>query len=61
MLNKITNKGFHPLHIASMNNQYEFIELLLSEKIKKQYELEENTLDGEKATILHHAAKKGCL
>lgn len=57
----MTNKNYHILHLAAMNNHADIIEFLLSSPTAKKLEINVNAIDIDECTMLHHAAKKGCL
>ena len=61
MLNKLTNKNYHILHIAALHNHPKIISYLLTSPECKKLELNPNSIDGDRCTLLHHAARKGCL
>lgn len=60
-INKMTNKNYHILHLAAMNNHADTIEFLLSSPTAKKLEINVIASDIDECTMLHHAAKKGCL
>jgi ankyrin repeat protein len=58
-LNKLTNKNYHLLHIAAMNNQSAIIDFLLTSPIARKLDLNPSAVDGDCCTMLHHAARRG--
>lgn len=60
-INKMTNKNYHILHLAAMNNHPEIIEFLLTSPTAKKLEINSNAVDGDECSVLHHAARKGSL
>ena len=61
MINKLTNKNYHILHICALHNHSDLIEFLLTSEAAKKLQINSFAVDGDKCTILHHAARKGCL
>lgn len=46
-INKMTNKNYHVLHLAAMNNHPDIIQLLLTSLTAKKLELNSNAVDGD--------------
>lgn len=60
-VNKLTNKNYHILHLAAMNNHPGIIEYLLTSPTANKLDINGSAVDGDECTILHHAARKGSL
>ena len=60
-LNRPTNKAYHMLHVAALNNHPDVIALLAGSPAAKKLQLNLWAVDGDKCTMLHHAARKGSL
>ena len=61
LINRLTNKNYHILHLAAMNNHPQIIEFLLTSPAANKLELNANAVDGDRCTMLHHAARKGAI
>jgi hypothetical protein len=57
----MTNKNYHGLHLAAMNNHADTIDFLLTSPTAKKLEINVNACDIDECTMLHHAAKRGSL
>lgn len=58
-LNKVTNKNYHILHIAAMSNNHSVIDFLLTSPLARKLDIDQNAVDGDRCTMLHHAARRG--
>ena len=56
---KFSNKGYFPIHIAALNNNYEIIQILLTYANENQLPPILELRNNEKATAILLAAKKG--
>lgn len=60
-INKLTNKNYHILHLAAINNHPHIIEYLLTASAPKKLEIDSAAIDGDGCNMLHHAARKGAI